>query len=610
MQRLALTCEIADRETPTSYASRLAVRNMVSGASEFCLDMGLSWKVLSMGDAQEIRRLADLAGAPPALLQRYAIRSIGPARHRIGSELATNRSIQRMGTAHCPLCIRESVAETGFSGAYRRVDWQFLSVRCCEIHRTPLVTLPAEKFATHAYDFASVTRKHWETVVASAESAVSREPTDLETYIRKRLTRWQGNEWIDSLPLPVLSKASEMLGMRMRFGASAVSSQMSDEQWHACGQTGFEVLREGPSGLRTVLQGFKAEYRSPFASHNRDFGSFFLWLTRENSASGLETLRKVVRQFIDDNYPVVAGSVILGRKVDRPTCVTLGSVEKQLGIRQERLVHMLAQVDPTSCDLSNPPTHLTRPQIQMLEQRIHDIVPLQNAVEFMGCTVYYATEFVKKGMLAKSRDAADRTYLSKADLSAFIAPVTALQLADPDHHLLPIRAVSKQLRRSVTEIYKSFLDNQFSQACRNPAKHGIDSLLLDPREVLLALKKPTPTPDLGLDEVRQYLQINHAALQLLGKAGHLPTYKTHHHASGYPRKYIKKCHVEKFDEAFISLSKLRREIGKDSHGGLLKKLAAKRINPKFIGERVTRIYLKSDLQVMMPDLISLKPTAT
>lgn len=85
--RLALTCELADRETPTSFASRLAVRNMVGSAGEFCLDVGLNWKSLRMGNSTEIARLSAISRASPPDLQRYAFRSLGQARQKLDESL-------------------------------------------------------------------------------------------------------------------------------------------------------------------------------------------------------------------------------------------------------------------------------------------------------------------------------------------------------------------------------------------------------------------------------------------------------------------------------------------------------------------------------------------
>lgn len=595
-RRLALTCEVADRETPTSLVSRLAIRNMVRDASEFCLDMGLRWKRITMGDAKEVARLAEIAGLPAAPLQRYTIRSIGPACHKVGRELASNRSIKRMGGEHCPLCLKESVGELGFAGAFRRADWQFLSIRCCEVHLTPLVPLPEEKFATHAYDFARVVEKQWSLVSAAAEKATDlrREPTPLEQYIRRRLSGWRGKDWIDGLALPVVSKSSEMLGMRMLFGPQAGSTQLTDPDWHRCGEAGFDVLRLGPPALIRALKEFKAEFRSPFASHNRDFGGFFLWLSRDLSMSGTEPVRKVVRQFILENYPVVAGSCILGRQIDRPLCLTLGSVEKSLGIRQERLVNMLIEVDP-ACDATDPPTFVKVGQLELLKQRIKDIVSFQEARQLLGCSTHYVAGFARAGMLRRRRDAADKTYLSREDLVAFIRPVTDLPTAAPSSGLVTIYEASTRLRRSVVKIYSHFLKGDFRRARRDPSRHGVDALLLDPGEILEATTQPLETTEPSLDDVRRLLQINHATLFLLTKAGHLPTFTARPPISSYPRKHIRMADVEIFSRHYISLGKLCGEIGARSHGGIVARLAAAGIRPAFLGERITRIYRRSEL---------------
>jgi hypothetical protein len=55
--RLALTCRLETRETPTSFLSRLAARNGISAASDFSLDMGIDWKNLRLGKLGYVDKL-------------------------------------------------------------------------------------------------------------------------------------------------------------------------------------------------------------------------------------------------------------------------------------------------------------------------------------------------------------------------------------------------------------------------------------------------------------------------------------------------------------------------------------------------------------------------
>ncbi|ENR70772.1 TniQ family protein [Brucella abortus] len=594
--RLALTCELADRETPTSFASRLAVRNMVGSAGEFCLDVGLNWKSLRMGNSTEIARLSAISRASPPDLQRYAFRSLGQARQKIGRGLATNRSVHRMSAKLCPVCLTESVAATGFSGAFRRLDWQFVAIKSCDIHQVALINLPAEKFATHAYDFARVVQKHWRTVQQAAISPLACKETSLEQYIRKRLSGWKGTDWLDRLSLPAIAKASETLGVRVKYGAYASSQGVGNIDSQTVSQVGFEVLKKGADGLLTALAEFKAERRSPHASHNRDLGCFFLWLSREGSISGIEPIRKIVRDFVIENYPVVTGTAILGHRVDQPACFTLGKVEKELGLRQERLIHMLSELSPISWDAANPPTYVTRDQVQLLRGRIGDIVPLVRAGQIIGCSYHFVTTFIAAGMIKRRRDAANKTYLYRSDLEAFVKPVNELPLAAENPTQVSIYDVSRSIKRSVSQIYECFLKNRLSSACRMSEKFGIDALLLDPDEVRDMLVLPHQESDLRLFEATRRLRINTRTLQFLIKDGYLRVYKAANPNTKTFRHYIKVDDVRKFERNFSTLGSLRDEFGQISHGGICAKIRVLGIHPIYAKDGISTIYHRKDAE--------------
>jgi hypothetical protein len=597
-RRLGLTCIPVDRETPTSFTARLAARNMVVRAGDFCLDMRLDWRAIIMGNAEEIGRLADLAGVSASSLQRYAPRSKGPARHKIGRELATNRTIRRMGSECCPICLTDSVNRLGFAGAFRRLDWQLVSVRCCEIHHVPLISLRDERLASHAYDFASVVKKNWGLLQHAAETLSSRKPTGLEDYIRQRLAGHVGDRWVDELALPVVSKASEMLGMRMIFGAKAKSTSRTEADWHVCGQQGYSVLKGGPSALIDVLQDLKAEFRSPISSHNRDIGAFFHWLGRDLSAREPEPIRRIVRQFVWDNYPVISGMPVLGRANHQPHCVTLGSVEKNLGIRQERLIAMLSSITGTSRKKQQR-GHLTRQEVEDLRVRIGDIVPIHAAGSVAGCSYHNVTELIKAGLLSKRSNGASTLSLSRSQIDALIRPVRGLPEGIPNPKLMPIEDVRQLTARRLVLIYKHFLDDKLPSARRDPAKHGINALLLDPEETTRVLTGPNEHHGFRIERMLRHLGINHVAYQWLVRDGHLRTRRVKTDSMKAPRTYISDNEIEAFKQAFVTMPELGERLGATNRGELFRMLEKLTLQPLYSRGGASKIYHRRDVEAAL-----------
>lgn len=298
--RLALTCRLETRETPTSFLSRLAARNGISAASDFSLDIGIDWKNLRLGKLSTIAELARLSGADKKALQQYTFSVQGPACWTVNGEFASNKVAARTRVPCCPHCALEAFNKHGFAGVFSRADWHFLSVRCCEIHHVPIMRLPPPKYAVDSYDTVSLMREHWAMIEAAAHAPTTRQPTRLEHYLRKRISGWNDNSWLHRWRLPIALRASELLGVRLLFGAKARTTQMSEDQLHLAAEAGFDVLNGGKEVLREKLLAFHSENTIGFGTHHSDMGVFFAWLTREFKDNGIDELRAFVREFIED----------------------------------------------------------------------------------------------------------------------------------------------------------------------------------------------------------------------------------------------------------------------------------------------------------------------
>src|SRR4051812_34934845 len=132
MLRLSLTISAGERETPASYASRLALCNFVS-ARDLAKDFGLSFQKVVDGDPVEIRRLAGLGGANAQHLLANAIRKTGTAFEFRGQNIS--KVAMRRARVHvCPVCIQEDIASSELSAnlaAQGRFDWTIGPIRTC-----------------------------------------------------------------------------------------------------------------------------------------------------------------------------------------------------------------------------------------------------------------------------------------------------------------------------------------------------------------------------------------------------------------------------------------------------------------------------------------------
>jgi hypothetical protein len=179
--------------------------------------------------------------------------------------------------------------------------------------------------------------QHFDKVKTARIEAAYVSPTDLERYLRSRLDGHQRTDWIDKLPLGIVSRCSEMLGASILFGPNIKASELSDQMLHEAGGAGFKILQCGASALRDCLVALKEDHLGRDGYHTYGLGIFLYWLTASRAPKELRPIRRIVRKFIVDHYPLDPGRVVLGHIVHRPKLISLKEASRRLHIRQIRV---------------------------------------------------------------------------------------------------------------------------------------------------------------------------------------------------------------------------------------------------------------------------------
>lgn len=589
---LGLTCDLVNGETPTSFASRLAIRNMADSAPEFCLDMGLDWRALIRGDAAEIFRLADLAGVDGAILHRHAFHIVRRGHLCIGSEDVLSASLLRAQCRACLLCLMDRVAKFGFVGAFRGADWQFVSIRTCECHDVPLYRLPGEPIPLKNYAFAYMVRNHWPLIEDAARILPRYPRSGLEDYLRRRLAGNRGDEWIDQMPLSIISRASETLGALLEFGSNITAKQISEQQWHKAGSVGLDILQTGPTFLRRTLFENRGVFGGGTGYHNRDLGVFYAWLNFARRAQGIKPLRDLVIDHIVENYPLDPGVTVLGRRIEQPRCFTWTRARQRLRVRPARLVYLLDDLVPNS-QVDNQ-ISLTAHQVMELQDKLDDMISLADAEKTLGCQYDQIMHFVNSGMLTRWGKEAVRPYLSKKQVEAFVAPVLNLGATVPGQRLTSLGRTCTRTRACIHEVYQCFLDGKLASAYRNPKKTGLQSLLLDPMEVKFALPVPNVT-DPTMIEVAKRLRTDPRTLRYLAEQGELRIYKTRNSVTRSIQSTVAKLELEEFQTEFMTIGEASA-LCEIPSGPLAIKLDAAGVSSRHVPNGISRIYRRQHIQ--------------
>ncbi len=120
-----------------------------------------------------------------------------------------------------------------------------------------LVTLPPEKFSKDARDFSAQLRKHYGWILDQPMIPAGHSP--LEQYLTDRILKRRGDRWIDRLELNVVSRACEVLGLRITKGPDASLAGHREADWMSFGASGYDVLKNGPAALSDCLTAMARE---------------------------------------------------------------------------------------------------------------------------------------------------------------------------------------------------------------------------------------------------------------------------------------------------------------------------------------------------------------
>lgn len=129
MTRLSLTLPASPLETPTSYLSRLAARNLIPDLYSFCGDLGFDLPALINGDTTAVQHLCALAGLPRQTFEGRIVVKTSTMKYRVGAEGLNTETLSRGDIRYCPRCLAEALAAGPVWSAIFPLHWQLIHVR-------------------------------------------------------------------------------------------------------------------------------------------------------------------------------------------------------------------------------------------------------------------------------------------------------------------------------------------------------------------------------------------------------------------------------------------------------------------------------------------------
>ncbi|WP_460272839.1 TniQ family protein [Celeribacter sp. ULVN23_4] len=568
---LSLTVPLTDMEPVTSFLSRVAMRNLCERASSFCADVGLSFRAILQGDEDQIKMLADLAGADYQMLLRYSVKKQDRYKVAVAGETFGKRAFQRSVVRVCPTCVKEGLDVAPWMPA-RHLSWKLPSVHSCLRHQHRLIQLPPTQFTVDAYDFARRIGHNRDLILAEAASPTDSIPSEFERWIIERLRSGPRETWIDSLPLGVAMRTCEILGTLLRFGSETRLSAVDPAEKQAAGQAGFNVLRDGKAALKDVLLGMVPPENGARQNYSKIYGPFYEWLSDQDGDAGFSPIMDIMRDVITDNYVVRPGMTILGTVIEEQAKFSLHGIKGnfKLGtkrMRDELLARGLAREDPRWPDNVILDRPLDRALIDEISRSIEENINLQEAAQRLGLSEELFRKLVYDGLIPRRgyRQLRNHQY-DPIFLDRFLATVTqGAEIIDsiPEDHVLALQA-GQIVRARSSEILHLLATRKVPCAGLLHGKTGLAGAIVH----LDTLKNAVQTisfSGLTYREMYQKLRVSSPTLRYLLAQGFLTTYTGKNPATLMETEIIPQVSIDAFLQQYVTLGMLAEACGQNAN---------------------------------------------
>lgn len=500
---LRLTVAPIPDEPPEGFLSRLAARNGIPFARDFCGDVGLCFQRVVDGEPAEVRRLADMAGADPDVLAASGFRREDRTSYRLRDQRVPGRWMQRTTLRACPACLTDDAASSDLPAElamHVRATWQVTFARTCPLHDLPLIPIASGNRPT-IHDFVADLRPHLRDLPGILASARPRRATRLERYFVRRLSG-PGPDgsvpFLDALQASVAAKFCEVIGAVKLYGRTTRAVRLDEAALLAAGEAGFDVAADGEDAVRGFLVDLiraRPLDRSFNGSSQFALGKIGKWMCECNGSSDYDGIRQLLTCIVLEHIPLGPGDLCFGVPVERRILHSVRTAALETGVHRARMRKVLFQRGVIPKEKSHLRDNLATfradaaaPLLAELTSTMDlgDVGQYINAPRVQGQLLFRAgflkpvnhRDLQAKGMLAFTRRQVDR----------FMADLTIDVREEDDPEAFPIPTASKRARCGAVEIVRMLVDRKLPWVGRRRGETGYLSILVRPDDVRTVLR--------------------------------------------------------------------------------------------------------------------------
>lgn len=572
------TLPVIEGESLTSYFNRAAAFHARLGLLEFLGAIELPQSAVVSPKEADISRIEGLTGLPAAMLKRMAFVPLGGRMRSIAGEVVHTEFANLEATRFCPACLLEDEEPGGASAGVRvgRIAWQIEHVRTCERHG---IALHVRRHTTHAerLQLMSVVAPESMALEALAENAARLAPAQLQRYVLDRLDGKAGPPWLDGQPIDLAARACEMLGVIFTVGTHANLNEVTLPQWNAAADVGFEFAARGEAGIREALdaaynQAVRAGLRG---GPQKIYGRLYQWLQFSKNGKPFGPIRDIVQEFVLDNFPIEAGTVLFGATVDRQRIHSAHSLAKLTGEHLKTITRAVVHAGLAEGDPEKPNARMIfdAEEGMALIRRIQDSIPVLQLPDYLNCNRTQAEQLVRAAVIPRLAAGATKVSgvlnnVAREDADVFIARLLAASshVDVASEGMLDIVRAAEVSRWPVLDIVTGILAGKFARLeCIDPGLK-FKGLLVDPVEVRAVLLCQAADGFIAVDEAARRIAMKPHHVTALAKMAdrdgtpYLPA-RFAQNSKGVETRVFSEAGIERFMSAHVTLKDFAAEQG-------------------------------------------------
>lgn len=601
---LRLTLPYGSGEAPTSFASRLAMRNGCATVRDFCLDIGVQFQHIVDGQAPALRKLAELSAANPTDLISHAITKAGDGYLFRGQQL-TKLAVPRSRVRVCPACLLQDLKEENGPvevRPYGRSIWQLDAIRTCAVHGLGLTQI-ASTSGTQTHDFAVVAAAVVQDLEHLADTGERRDPSKLERYLFARLQKAPvAPSWLDDMPFYAAGRICEVVGAIALYGARLGMPDMTSTQWYDAGDAGFEIMSGGRESLLSFLVRARAQAKRSKRGCGRraGLGRLYNWLNQTKDPA-YKPVRDAVRRHLIEISPLGRGDAVFDAPVENRQVHSIRSAARETGVHPKRLRKLLYAagfLQESDLPLADNQVRIPAHEVQEFLDKVANSMTLRAAAWYLNASRLQVSLLVRSGFirpLVGYENGTTDYAIPKSELDRFLSRLLAAQKDlgyQPGFESIPDAARSACC--SAAEIVEMILNGRLTTIGRQPGLLGYESVRVDVQETRLLVRR-AHHGGLSLRQVEQRMNCSTRAVKALVDHGHLESAIARNPVNRCPQRVVYPAALARFQNEFISLHSLAKERG--LHFLVLKESLEKvGVQPAFDPDEVfATLYRRSDL---------------